>query len=481
MQLPGLSNFEDSDNIPMPVGYAIPWCNASQELMGKGDQDITLISSLLLVTSKLIIIVFCYELFHQLCKHTIHRKTNEWYHIYWATQILIIIGMAWLINFARKNQKNRVTGYIFYSSLSVDAVLTIISISGLFVLAFCRRKHSNLTYNVNEEQIEVELQHADNNTEPRPIKPDPWNKIAIEGRILNSLELVPPPLSPLCFIPLCCILRCFICCILKCCPRSNCCNKSTQGPPGRQQQTALHTQWEEDWYIILWTIITNAVSLLVFLGLFSYLTQAIPAVAVSYYLNPTASLIRLGFFEVSVVILIMEIAYALFLVEKFTWLWYIHWNKQIPEEIVEENKKTGNKYRYVDIYLNNKRSELVSLVDSEKCCSCSCNNCCCKCFHWLLLTAFSQIIVFGFVIYLSWRLLHFLMIIIIDQTSNPNNQFKDILAILPTIALNGWLLFKKGNIMRALKDVVSKANKSIIEHGNECDTPANTCYGTFNR
>lgn len=465
MQLPGLSNADDSDNIPVPIGYAIPWCNAS-ELVKSKDDDTLVVSSLLLVTSKLIIIVFCYELFHHLRKHSIHQKTHEWYHVYWATQILIIIGMGLLIDFAHRNQKNLVALKFFYSSLGADFGLTLITFSGLFVLGYLRRKYGSNPYNAEDIELsqQASVQHRSVERVVQSgsgsLDRNLWYKITVGERIHLLDEenyLVPPPLSPL-FCSLCHKL-CQYCCRNKCSNRSSADQKESEP---LQKTSGYSAKWRKDGCMIVWTIFTNAISLFVFLALFSYLTQAIPAIAISYYLNPTASLIRLGFFEIAAIIILIEIAYIIFLIEKFTWLCYIHYTKQIPEEILDEDKDKGNKYRYIDMYLNKESktgSELVSIIDSKK------REC--KCTHWLLATAFFQIITFGLVIYLSWRLLHFLLIIIIDQTSNPNDQFKDILAILPTIALNGWLLFKQGNIMHVLKDVVSKANKSTLEHGNQ--------------
>lgn len=488
MQLPSLSDADDSDNIPVPIGYAIPWCNASQ-LVGEYDQNTILVSILLLITSKLIIITFCYELFHHLWKNSIRRKTHKWYHVYWATQILILIGMFLLIDFARRNQKNKVALQLFHVSLIVDGVVTFISLVGLLVLAFIRRLCRSSPYSCHEEEIVLSMQASVEHTsvervvqsengshQPEQVSREGqrqhngWYKITTDGKIFLLDEenyLVPPPLSPLC-CSLCHNLFRYCCRnVLKCNDRG-----IDQEESAPLQQTSgsggsrSFAKWNKDGCMILWTLFINATSFFVFLALFSYLTQAIPAIAISYYLNPIASLIRLGFFEIAAIIFLMEIAYIIYLIEKFMWLCHIHYTKQIPEEILE-----GKECRYIDMYLNKaskEGSELVSIIDGKW--RCQCISKLGKYFHWLLLTTLFQIITFGFVIYLSWRLLHFVLIIIIDQTADPNDQFKDILAILPTIALNVWLLLKQGNITHALKDMVSKANKTTMEHGNEHHT-----------
>ena len=66
-----------------------------------------------------------------------------------------------------------------------------------------------------------------------------------------------------------------------------------------------------------------------------------------------------------------------------------------------------------------------------------------------------------FIVVLSAVLLFFLLNVVIQQTSGSDNEFKDILAIVPTIALNLWLLFWQGDPCKAFKNIVSKANKAL--------------------
>ena len=88
--------------------------------------------------------------------------------------------------------------------------------------------------------------------------------------------------------------------------------------------------WEKcgNCWRVSWTVFMNIVSLVTFLAFVSYLSQAFPAIVLSYYLSPTASLIRLGFFEVIIVVLLFEIAYVLFLMDKLTWLCYFRKHKK---------------------------------------------------------------------------------------------------------------------------------------------------------
>ena len=531
-QLPKLSTAEseNTDNLGA-IGYAIPWCSADS-LKNKKDENIEFISEFLVVTSKFIILFFCYELFHLLRKYSIHHKTHDWYHTYWALQVTLIIGLGYLTNFVTNNQKNQCAITIFKASLYVDGGLTAFTIVIMIILE-CFKSHSYFSNpdqlseaedsNTNFSQTphanpEDHKSHSDvldqhsNNTDKTEektltikaeIHPDPCSLHASPERpesrskshsgVLNiggdqslpdlkaqdeTLEiivkqptekktvldngqgrpasdhnddqkqddsnlLVPPPFS------LCCLL----------------CSKLMQryfcNSSGKEEALLLSTspkRLRTDWCMIIWTVLANGVSLFVFIGFLSYLTQAIPAVAISYYLSPTSSLIRLGFFELAAVVLVMEIAYLIFLAEKLIWLSYVHWNKSIPEEIKRVDGKE-EKVMYIDIYLvNGKDPVLKSLTNSET------FSCLCKYFHWLLIFTLFQIITFTCVIYLSLMLLHFILSVIIDQTSDSNHQFRDILAILPTIALNGWLLFKHGNIVPVLKNIISNINKTTIEH-----------------
>lgn len=278
----------------------------------------------------------------------------------------------------------------------------------------------------------------------------------------NETYLVPPPLS------LFFLLIHQLCKHMKQNTESDKSKKSLLSGTNKEEDRQNKPLVNKNLCTRIWKVLANGISLFVFLGFSSYLTQAIPSISISYYLSPTASLIRLGFFELVVIVLIMEGAYLLFLLEKWTWLAYVHYNNTIPEEIQEETstetkqEKIMNRSKYIKQYIvydrNSKESKLVLLPLSKNRYSFSC-----KAFHWLLLVTLFQIMAFIFVIYVSWRLLNFLLTVIIDQTTYPNDDFKNILAILPTIALNIWLILKQGNVLYALKDIVSKANKTTLE------------------
>ena len=268
---------------------------------------------------------------------------------------------------------------------------------------------------------------------------------------------------------------------------------------------------KEDWekcrkhWHTCWTAITNIASLVIFLAFVSYLSQALPAIVISYYLSPTASLIRLGFFEVMIVVMLFEVAYVLFLMDKLTWLCYFNKKKEIPKEIEPESDSEDEHRKSKDEKSNKKENTLISkyikkiqrgekqedllIYDCQceycytctrqrkkltKCCCCKAErnvrllDCkkveCCdaiKQCHCLFVVTLIQILTMLFITGLSAVLLFFLLNVIIEQTSGANNEFRDILAIVPTIALNLWLLFKEGNVFHAVKNIVGKANKSV--------------------
>ena len=214
---------------------------------------------------------------------------------------------------------------------------------------------------------------------------------------------------------------------------------------------------------ICWTVFTNVVSLTLFLAFSSYLSQALPAITISYYLNPTASLIRLGFYEVIIVVMLLEISYLLFLLDKCTWLCYFSKYQEIPDEIKvkvvdgeDHAQETDERKSYICQYIHD-----GELIGCKEICGCDCTY---KCIHWLHITTFLQIIIMVFIIGLSIALLYFLLNVVIQQTSSPNDQFKDILAIVPTIALNLWLLSRQVDIGKALKDIVHKAHEYSHHH-----------------
>ena len=223
-----------------------------------------------------------------------------------------------------------------------------------------------------------------------------------------------------------------------------------------------------------WTVFTNITSLIVYLAFVSYLSQAFPAIVISYYLNPTASLIRLGFIEVIIVIMLTEVSYLLFLLDKFTWLCYYNRHKKMPQEIIEidnENKandKNIEQTTFISQYIDDKGLIYSDYCQCKNSCyypsKCICKSCqvtchpvkCCeeiKDCHWLFGLTCIQIFTMLFITILSAILLFFLLNVVIQETSGSNNQFKDILAIVPTIVLNLWLVFRQGDFCKAVKNI----------------------------
>ena len=77
IQLPGLSSElgieESDDKVPDPAGYAIRWCD-NDYLVNHRDSEIERFGIILVFTSKFFILIFCYELYHQLRDNSIHKK-----------------------------------------------------------------------------------------------------------------------------------------------------------------------------------------------------------------------------------------------------------------------------------------------------------------------------------------------------------------------------------------------------------------------
>ena len=675
-----LGSEKSDDKAPTPTGFAIRWCEEDY-LTNHGDKDLKTFSIILVFTSKFFIIMFYYEIYHQLRDRSIHRKTHDWYYIYWSAQLLVIVGMGLLIDFARHHQKNRIAFQIFYVSLIVDVGLTFFVVITLILIdnQCCKGHHrseqdpetfktenahdthaasgsiSGTTEaeiepnNTNENstsdpkskttgsgasskdgtsdpksktagsgasskdgtsdttgalvrkdvasdspvsktvhpatssitlegQVETENAHythaasgsisgtteaevePNNTNENSTSDPkskttgsgasskdgtsDPKSKTAGSGasskdgtsdttgalvrkdvasdspvsktvhpttssitleiqvetasvtnstlvtlsrrgeaiNIEEDIDLIAPPLG--------CICACLY----------QFCNWNEPSHVPNEKTSLIHKEDTKRkcslWRMCqsLWKIFLNGISLFTFLAFLSYLTQAVPSIAISYYLSPTASLIRLGFFELVIIVMLGEGAYLLYLLDKFWWLIHVHCTGSIPEEILEEDNKnehkdkqchckskadasnssdfeaddtgkgsntSGKKVKYIDRYLvDGKSPELIPLPFVRKS-RCSLSY---KKFHWLFVTTLLQIVAFGFVLYVSWRLLHFILTMIVEQTANGNNKFNDILAILPTIAINGWLLFKKGDVLHILKDAVGEVIKSSMEH-----------------
>lgn len=542
IQLPGLSsqlgNEEDPEDLkypktPTPIGFAIRWCEKDY-LIKNGDKDIKKFSIILVFTSKFFIIMFCYEIYHQLRDRRVHRKTHDWYYVYWSAQLLVIVGMGLLIDFARKHQKNHIAFQIFYASLISDGVLTFFVTTALVLIGAqcCKGQHGNGSQTEEQEDQEsfgrengasnkdgdhksstaasgasskddrsdltaASGASSNDNTSDHPKSKAASSLVTLEGQgtgdttsgtlttssrreevidVEDDIDLIAPPLG--------CICTCLC----------QFCNYHTEPSRVPTEDTPLiQKDTKVKCYRSLWKILLNGISLFSFLAFLSYLTQAIPSIAISYYLSPTASLIRLGFFELVIIVMLGEGAYLLYLLDKFWWIIHIHCNGTIPNEILEEDNEkghksddsnaqsnsgefkvddtgkgsnaSGKKVKYIDRYLVNPQNiespKLIPLPFIRK----SQYSLSCKKFHWLFVTTFFQIVAFGFVIYVSWKVLHFILILIVEQTANETSKFTDILAILPTIAINGWLLFKKGDVLHILKDIVGEIMSSM-EHRN---------------
>ena len=300
MQLPGLSDELGSDGsdgkVPNTQGYAIRWCD-TKYLIKNVDNNIKIFSIILVFTSKFFILIFCYELYHQLRDHRIHEKTHDWYYVYWATQLAIIVGMGLLIDFSHKNQKNRVAVTIFYASLGVDLVSTVIVTLVLMVME-CTKGHQNQNYishvedkttlittspSPNEsdrEPTNTTTVKLSNKIEEQPATEDSRQNNKTKGKDPNigddgTVDLVPPPLVLICT----CLCQCV-------------CNQSNTRSPETEKTALLDkTKRHMHYCQFFWKLFLNGVSLFTFLAFLSYLTQAVPSIAISYYLSPTTSLI----------------------------------------------------------------------------------------------------------------------------------------------------------------------------------------------
>ena len=87
--------------------------------------------------------------------------------------------------------------------------------------------------------------------------------------------------------------------------------------------------------------------------------------------------------------------------------------------------------------------------------------------HWLFVLTFIQIFTMMFVTVLSAILLSFLLNVVFEQTSDLTNEFKDAIAILPTIILNLWLIYKNGDWFKATKNIADEVSDplSLAEQG----------------
>ena len=453
LQLPDLSSEQlpvDSDVIPNVIGYASHWtCLHNGAFLYSNNLIITTISASIVTVTKLSLLGFCYEILQFIRKHKINRKTNEWYYYYWGAQVLMIINLLAVIYFEGTKQRNKTALYLFITSIVIDIILITVAFLVIYRKIFvalkqCIRKNNNGTdtqgpllsshiINVvttdhehptesptsdrrEAYDIELDVCYKQNSTQLSRLTGKLWQPSRKKEMATKGVEFVPPPLTLL-----------FECCDYECCKN-----------------------WQTHW-----TIFTNIISLLIFLAFISYLSQAFPAIVISYYLSPTASLIRLGFIEVIIVVMLFEIAYILFLLDKLAWLCYYRKRAKIPNEIKpdhDEMSENNNNMTFIDQYIDSKEQELI--------CShlCKCTNGCCHCCFILIIV---QIVAMVIIAVLSGVILYFLLNVVIQQTSGSDDQFKDILAIVPTIALNLWLVFRQGDFCKAVENIANKVNKAV--------------------
>ena len=493
MQLPGLSDQQmQTNNVPFE-GYAVRWVG-NKDLESQSDYDIISLYVVFIVsTSKILLIFFFYDIYMKLIKFKIHKKNHCWYYIFWAAQILIIVGIGGLIYFASTEQKNKSAIQIFYASLFFDSIIAVVLVVAFSCISYpcfvcditsdhekarelkpvqendkiqakgqtslelstnnqhtctetshlITEEHSQMyteeaNSRLESEGITEEQDHENDTQSPESMEEtDSVNdhksyhqrKCLLEN---NEDDIIHPPLS------LCC--KMFVKDLCTCSCNSNCCCC-----------TGCACSIER-----LFTVVMKFTSLFTFLALISYLTQAFPAITISYYLKPTDSLIILGIFELSAVILLLEIALLIFVIERFTWLIYVKEHQKIPREAydlesgdidldtVEVKKTTAygiddwvrRDVNKTDFQL--KFSYLYSFNNKIRTCHC-----------WAVIMGI-QVIAVVFLIAVSAILIYFLIHIVIDQT-NANDQFRDIFAVIPTVILNMWLIYK-GKLEDLIKD-----------------------------
>ena len=547
-----------NNSTPEAKGYGTYWYRV-ENIEKHGGNTVTTFLILFIVMFKLTFVLFSYELYQRLIKQKLYKKTHKRYYTYWSAQVLIFGGLIGFSIFAGKFQSNRVALDTFWGSVIIDFVVAVV-ILGIVTLKANPLSEWKCLRNVDENDDQVEAE--------------------------DNSRFIPPPL-------------------LVCCQ----CQISNERGKRCMQSTKQ-----------VLVILANGVSLFLFLAIGSYVAQALPAIAMSYYVNPTSTLIRLGFFELAIFILLVEVSYLIFLCDKLLWLCYIKIKKWLPDEL-------SNELDYISVYVNEckeeqnnndmqpqeqndndvqdggpaadhdgmnrerqqqgaiaatqpisieRRRQQDNVAKSlpefkgpteptatrqrsnsdpsvpllEPIGRCMNNNYgttggtgatrqptaaqdstatpgitahplshpapgspgghpgppasgppgghpapgghpgplapgppgrhpapgppggppapgtqnatqqkkySCR-WYWLCIVFF-QIFTLAFMIVVSAPALYFLMRIVIDQTSNSNNDFKDLLSILPTIALNAWLLLKHGDIIHAMKEIVKSAAK----------------------
>lgn len=467
---------DESDSVHLKaVGYAVRWCD-DKYLIDNSDADIDHLSIVLIATSKLVILFFCYEIYEKLQKGKFHKRTQLWYYFYWATQIAIIVGIGLLLKFLQDNQKNKKALLRFQISLGLDALLAIIFVISLHLyMLYLSCTQSSYTGSINSA----------------PAKPNTMN---------SFLKLVSPPLTS---------IASFVYEKLRVYNKNRKAKNKTEQKDEEKEHLLKHNKHQSFKY---WCkeksikILVNGISIFTFMAFLSYLTQAVPAISISYYINPTITLIRLGVFEPYIMIMVAEFAYVLFLVDKIYWIIYTIVEKKIPEEIIEKTTESidsnpkkkeirGSIKPLQTIIATPSRNETNQETKPAKFTEADKLELCgfvqkpqkgCRVIkhidHYLLIKKYDvtrepefkhppelfviltclQIVAFFLVIYSSWKMLYFILNLTIEQT-DLTDDFKDILAILPTIAINLFFLYKRRDIAHFAKDVVDDALEVVAD------------------
>ena len=288
-QLPGLSNEQPNLNngTPEAKGYGTYWYKV-ENIERHGGDVVTTFLILFILMFKLTFVFFSYELYQRLIKQKLYKKTHNRYYTYWSAQVLIFGGLIGLGIFTGKFQSNIVAKNTFWFSIGIDFFVALITIFIVALKANPLSEWKFLTRNVDDED------DAQTETE-------------------GDSRFIPPPL--------------LVCC--QCCKYqpSEWCKRCMQST----KQVLI--------------VLANGGSLFLFLAIGSYVAQALPAIAMSYYVNPTSTLIRLGFFELAIVILLMEFSYLIFLCDKLSWLCYVTSRKKLPDEL-------SNELNFISVYVN---------------------------------------------------------------------------------------------------------------------------------
>ena len=82
-----------------------------------------------------------------------------------------------------------------------------------------------------------------------------------------------------------------------------------------------------------WEYVMNFAAFFFTFFFISTILQTVPNILISYYAFPSRTLIRIGFFQVSFVCLVIAFGGLIFLLEKLGWLLHIKIHKKIPNEL----------------------------------------------------------------------------------------------------------------------------------------------------